>query len=299
MSPKFHENDLHQLFASHFSPREGILGPGDDCAILVEPPKHLCVSSDQLIEGVHFDSRASLKQIAEKLVGRCLSDLAAMGAKPYAAILNCTFPEQFSVDNIVELSQEILRVADSYDLPIVGGDCSRSQLLHLSCTVMGEGHSNSPLRSGAKVGDHVFVSRPLGGSVSSGRHLNPSPELELGRYLVEHYPPNAMMDISDGLDNDLFRLIRASNVGVEIDTSSIPLNDGCDWENAVTEGEDYGLIVVLPPIFQKEVNKDVFFSKHPLWCIGEVVLGSQLKYTSNGNILELQKKPFNYEWNPS
>ena len=214
-------------------------------------------------------------------------------------LLNCSFPDRFAKEDILGLCQNILSVADDYNLPIIGGDCSKSPKLHLSCTVMGEGHANYPLRSGARVGDDIFVSRPLGGAVASGRHLNPSPELELGRYLVEHYPPSAMIDLSDGLANDVLRLIKASGVGVDIEVSSIPLNDNCTWQNAVTEGEDYGLMLVLPPEYQVKINEDKFFLKHPLWRVGKVVAGSELRYISNGDVLDLDAIPFNYEWNPS
>jgi len=290
----FNEDQLHQLFAESFVSRPDLLGPGDDCAILMNPPAGFCISVDQLIEGVHFTESASFSQIAGKLLGRSLSDLAAAGAEPYACTLTCAFPQRFSCQQSAELCKEIIRVAASYNLPIVGGDCSEAPQLLLTCTVMGKTSTSVPGRGGASHGEKIFVSRPLGGAVQSGRHLCPNPELVLGQYLTQHYEPSAMIDLSDGLHNDLLRILRASGVGAKIFTDRIPLSAGCDWQQAVCEGEDYGLLIVLTPKKSSRMLEDDFFEQHPLFCIGEIVDGVQLQYYLDDCEVQLHDKPFSY-----
>ena len=271
-----------------------MLGPGDDCAILMSPPERICVSSDQLISGIHFDEHATPKQIAEKLIGRSLSDLAASGADAYACTLSCAFPRNYTEQQSLELCRQFISAAASFDLPIVGGDCSQAEQLVLSCTVLGAAPEVVPGRAGAKAGSQIFVSRSLGGAVTSMRHLSPKPELVLGKHLANNYSPQAMIDLSDGLDNDLRRILRASKVGARIDIKSLPVSEGCDWQQAVTEGEDYGLLVVLDSASAAAILEDNFFQDHPLFCVGFTTIMPKLIYLDQESPQQLQAKPFSY-----
>ena len=290
----FNEDQLHRLFAERFQPRADMLGPGDDCAILINPPQQFCISCDQLIAGVHFDEHASSLQIAEKLIGRSLSDLAAAGASPYSCTLTCAFPEDYSDEQSFELCNELINVAARYQLAIIGGDCSSAKQLVLSCTVMGCANGDAPGRNSAKVGGQIYVSRPLGGAVMSGRHLLPTPELALGKLLVEQCRPQAMIDLSDGLDNDLRRILRASEVGAVIDVDLLPLNKGCDWQQAVSEGEDYGLLVVLDETTALTIDDILAEYSQKLYRVGEITAPPALDYQQNSKSVTLEKKPFSY-----
>ncbi|MFT7517731.1 MAG: thiamine-monophosphate kinase [Myxococcota bacterium] len=290
----FNEDQLHRLFAEKFQSRADLFGPGDDCAILMSPPSPFCISCDQLIAGVHFDEHASSKQIAEKLIGRSLSDLAAAGATPYSCTITCAFPVDFSEEQSAELCEQLLQAAAEYDMPIIGGDCSQAQQLVLTCTVMGHAEAAVPGRRNAQVGSQILVSRALGGSLLSQRHLSPQPELKLGSYLAQRYSPQAMIDLSDGLDNDLKRILTASKVGAIIHTESIPLNEECDWQQAVCDGEDYGLLVVIATEKLSAIRQDDFFVEHPLFHIGEIINGDALIYQRQQQVVELQRLPFSY-----
>lgn len=290
----FNEDQLHRLFAERFQPRPGMLGPGDDCAILINPPQQFCISCDQLIAGVHFEVHASARQIAEKLIGRSLSDLAAAGASPYSCTLTCAFPEDYSNEQSFELCNEIISAAAQYQLAIIGGDCSSAKQLVLSCTVMGRANGKVPGRNSAKVGGQIYVSRALGGAVHSGRHLSPTPELALGKLLVEKCNPQAMIDLSDGLDNDLHSILRASNVGARVDVDLLPLNTGCDWQQAVSEGEDYGLLIVLDEAVALTIDEVLKEDSHRLYRVGEITTSPTLDYRQNSNAVTLDKKPFSY-----
>jgi thiamine-monophosphate kinase len=290
----FNEDQLHRLFAERFQPRADMLGPGDDCAILINPPQQFCISCDQLVAGVHFDEHASAMQIAEKLIGRSLSDLAAAGASPHSCTLACAFPEDYSDEQSFELCDELVSAAERYQLAIIGGDCSSAKQLVLSCTVMGSANGNVPGRNNAKVGGQIYVSRALGGAVKSGRHLSPTPELALGKLLVEKCSPQAMIDLSDGLDNDLRRILRASEVGAIVDVDLLPLNDDCDWQQAVSEGEDYGLLVVLDETVSLTIDDALREDSHRLHRVGEITASPTLDYQQNLKSVTLGKKPFSY-----
>ncbi|HIA38981.1 MAG TPA: thiamine-monophosphate kinase [Planctomycetes bacterium] len=290
----FNEDQLHRLFTERFQPRADLLGPGNDCAILVNPPQPFCISCDQLIAGVHFDDSASNRQIAEKLIGRSLSDLAAAGASPYSCTITCAFPNEFSNEQSFDLCESIIAAAEQYDLPIIGGDCSSANQLVLSCTVMGRANGDVPQRNSAQAGGLIFVSRQLGGAVLSGRHLSPKPELALGKLLVEQCRPQAMIDLSDGFDNDLRRVLHSSNVGAIVDVDSIPLNDGCDWQQAVCEGEDYGLLVILAPTIAANLKTLIPSHVGQLYRVGEITRDLEFVYQRNSLPLTLDKKPFRY-----
>ena len=290
----FNEDQLHRLFAERFQPRADMLGPGDDCAILINPPPQFCISCDQLIAGIHFDEHASALQIAEKMIGRSLSDLAAAGASPHSCTLTCAFPEDYTDEQSFELCNELITAAARYQLAIIGGDCSSAKQLALSCTVMGCANGDVPGRNSAKVGGQIYVSRALGGAVTSGRHLSPTPELALGKLLVEKCSPQAMTDLSDGLDNDLRRILRASEVGAIVDVDLLPLNNGCDWQQAASEGEDYGLLVVLDETASFTIDDVMREDSHRLYRVGEITASLTLDYQQNSKSVTLEKKPFSY-----
>ncbi|MDP6962795.1 MAG: thiamine-phosphate kinase [Planctomycetota bacterium] len=290
----FNEDQIHQLFAASFTPNHELVGPGDDCAILVTSDGRICVSVDQLIAGIHFDDSASVQQIATKLIGRSLSDIAAVGGHPLACMLTCGFPEDYSDEQSAALSIAIIAAAKNQGLPIIGGDCTTTQQLALSCTVFGKAIHPVPGRKNASASNLIFVSRALGGALSSGRHLEPRPEIELGKHLVAHYSPTAMMDLSDGLDNDLGRILKASGVGARIDIDKIPLNANCDWQQAVADGEDYGLLFTIRSSDASELRSDIFFDAQPVFCVGEIVVGNDIVYHSAGRQVQLSLSPFSY-----
>ena len=228
---------------------------GDDLAVLKWPAQDLLlVGVDQVLDGVHFDSRVhSPRLIGRKVMNRNFSDCAAMGCLPAAALTSVALPSGAGIDYAKELYLGLRDVADRWVCGIIGGDtASWDQKLALSVTVLGRSEGVEPItRSGAKVGDGIYVTGPLGGSIV-GRHMTFEPRVKWGRELAESRTVNSMIDVSDGLSRDLPRICAASGVGAVIDAARIPLHpdavelskrDGkSPLMHALHDGEDHELL---------------------------------------------------------
>jgi thiamine-monophosphate kinase len=229
------------------------VGIGDDLASLKwQANDLLLVGVDQVIDGVHFDSAVHTpEQIGLKAMNRNLSDCAAMGCLPAAALAAVALPSSFSLERAKQLYQGIRAAGEAFDCPLVGGDtASWDGKLVLSVTILGRSAGQKPItRGGAKPGDSIFVTGPLGGSIL-GRHMMFEPRVMLGREIAPQ--ASAMIDLSDGLSRDLGHICRASKVGAIIEAAAIPIHpdavqlfqrDGvAALEHALNDGEDYELL---------------------------------------------------------
>jgi thiamine-monophosphate kinase len=263
---------------------------GDDAAVV----DGQVITNDVLVEDVDFTAATPLRFVARKSLAVNLSDLAAMGARPLHAVVAIGSPEETKIRELVE---ELAVAAREHRIEIVGGDLSRSATLFVSVTAVGE--AKQPiLRSGARRGDRVYVSRPIGGSAAGlallgrkpgnggyaerefvesaiRRHFDPEPEVELGMKLVGL--ASACIDISDGLSTDLHHLCDASQVGAEIERERIPVFPdlprfgpalGIDVAKAVLHGgEEYALL------FTSSLRESELSSKvgRPVYAIGRIV----------------------------
>jgi thiamine-monophosphate kinase len=261
---------------------------GDDCAVFDPAMLHrLVVTTDLLVEGVHFD-RA---WIGPRLLGRkaCvvnLSDLAAMGARPLACQLAMAVPGELPESEFEEMVSGFVDVAEDYGMALVGGDLSSSSILTLSVTAMGSVDSGEPVsRSGARPGDLLYVAGRLGYSrlglaylkehPNSGferaadrqdlkeilgsevafewvaGHFFPEAMVDAGRFLQETGLATSMIDVSDGLASDVFHLLEESGVAAELSVEAIPLPPGVArdlaLECALDGGEDYALAFTIDP----------------------------------------------------
>jgi thiamine-monophosphate kinase len=228
-------------------------GIGDDLAVLQWPANDLLlVGVDQVIDGVHFDSTVHTpRQIGKKAMNRNLSDCAAMGCLPAAALVAVALPISYSLENSKELYSGLTEAADVFGCNIVGGDtASWTGKLVVSVTILGRSGGVKPItRCGAKAGDKIFVSGTLGGSITS-RHMHFAPRVELGRELAASV--TSMIDLSDGLSKDLAHICRESGVGAVIESERVPIHadaialskrDGISaLEHALHDGEDYELL---------------------------------------------------------
>lgn len=291
----------------HDCDREDLIkGIGDDCAVIEKDGKNVqLLSTDTLVEGIHFD----LTWHPPHLLGRkCasvnLSDIAAMGGKPGVCLLSVGFPGSIP-SWFDDFMAGFIAVLVSHDTVLVGGDTvkSRNDLI-ISVVVTGEGNRNRICyRSGAKPGDMVWVSGSLGNAaaglelyrkkmVQSGdeqgrwhrlvrAHLDPTPQVDLGRVLAAGGLVHAMMDISDGLATDLAHLCRESGVGAEIDSRSLPIDDLLreaaleldtnvyDW--VLKGGEDYQLLFTTAAEDEHKVKQ--LLADNPggkISCIGRI-----------------------------
>ncbi|MEO0511846.1 MAG: thiamine-phosphate kinase [Planctomycetota bacterium] len=219
-----------------------VIGPGDDCA-LVRGGGHAgtLLTVDQLVEHRHFLPGTGVDLIARKTVGRSVSDIAAMGGTPAWGLATGLLPAGCDFGDT--LFDAMARWADGWGCPLVGGDIAFHEgPLVLTVTVGGVPSGRVLKRGAAEPGDTVYVSGRLGGSLESGRHLAVEPRVELGRQLARDESVHACIDLSDGLGRDAGRVAAASGVGIELEAERFPCHDGCDWSNALADGEDYELL---------------------------------------------------------
>jgi thiamine-monophosphate kinase len=254
----FSELALLSHVAKIASARSDVLvGPGDDCAVVrVQSESQLLLKVDQVIEGKHFAAGTPLELVARKAVARVVSDIAAMGGRPSLFLAACVLPESMSQEEATKLASSVHAWCVHFGGVCVGGDVARkaSHALSLSITGVGTLEGAALLRSGAKVGDGVYVTGEIGGSFQAaatqrdgfaggGKHLHFEPRVREALWLKAHCDVHAMMDISDGLGIDAGRIARASGAGIVIDAGAIPLSaEARDVRSAIRDGEDYELL---------------------------------------------------------
>lgn len=224
-------------------------GIGDDTAVLpLNAREDLLFTTDLLVEGTHFTQQTSPDLVGRKALARNLSDIAAMGGMPTYAVVSLGVPKKTSMTYVQKIYQGLNRLAKEFSVSIVGGDTVKSQNCVINIAVLGTvAKGKAILRSGALAGDHIFVTGPLGGSLTSGRHLTFTPRIAQGQYLLENFRPTAMIDISDGLAGDLGHLLEESCVGAVIDEERIPLHRGVSLKSALYDGEDFELLFTVRP----------------------------------------------------
>lgn len=224
-----------------------LVGPGDDCAVIDANPHPLLLTTDHLVQYRHFDDALPLELIARKAIIRSVSDIAAMAGTPAWTLATALLPAGYQ--HADELFDHMARFACEFGCPLVGGDIASlppGTPGPISLTVTVGGHAPKPiLRGGARVGDRVYVTGPLGGSLKNHRHALATPRIEVAKKLADRI--HAMIDLSDGLGIDAARVARASNVRLELDAAAIPIHPDADGLNAaLSDGEDYELLFTAP-----------------------------------------------------
>lgn len=237
-------------------------GLGHDCAVLTPPARglDLVLKNDAVVEGVHFLRSTPATLVGRKALARALSDLAAAGATPRAALVTVGCPDKKSAARLQSIYDGLADAAQRWRVAIIGGETVRTRQLLLSVFLLGTvSRGSSPHRGGARPGDLLFVTGTLGGSWPR-RHLTFTPRLREGQWLVRKGFPSAMMDLSDGLGADLPRLARMSHVGFQIDPKKIPLSPGANLRQAISRGEDYELLMAVPRTKADRLRKTWPFS---------------------------------------
>jgi len=240
-----------------------VVGPGDDCAVvrsLASDGPEILVTVDQVIEGRHFTGPlrsghngpgTTIDLVARKLIARSVSDIAAMAGTPTWAVATGALPAGFNQAMATELFAAMARRARHWGCPLVGGDiatyCRTDTPLTLTATVAGIPHPRraAVLRSGARIGDNVYVTGKIGNSFASGRHLTFEPRVIEARWLADVLGDSlhAMIDVSDGLGMDAGRVALASGAAIALDAAAIPLHEiAQSWQTAIADGEDYELV---------------------------------------------------------
>lgn len=266
-------------------------GAGDDCAVLElgSPDTQTLFKTDAVVEGVHFTADIEPERVGRKALARCLSDIAAMGGTPTAAVVTLGLPRGFDPERVRALYRGLNLLAAQHQVAVVGGETTANPgawLINVALlgTVL---RGRALLRSGAKPGDALFVTGELGGSLA-GKHLDFEPRLAEGRWLVECGGIGAVMDVSDGLASDLPKLLAASEVGgAELHKSAVPISRDAKerarssdlamppFVAAVTDGEDFELLFTVRPGHSVRVL-DEWKGRFPsvrLSCIGKLTDG--------------------------
>ncbi len=296
---------------------EVVVGAGDDCAVLEcgAADRLLLFKTDAVVRGVHFTEAAPAEKVGHKALGRCLSDVAAMGGVPSAALVTLGLPGGFDPDWVERLYAGLNALAQRHAVAVVGGETTLSPgPTWISVALVGwVERGKALLRSGAQPGDAIFVTGELGGSIA-GKHLEFEPRLIEARWLNEHFRVHAMIDLSDGLASDLRHLLRASGVGAELLKSAIPISRAARERArrgdaakpalaaALTDGEDFELLFTVASRDAVPLL-DAWKKRFPglrLSCVGRVVAGHTLTLRDRHGALPLDARGYvHFESEPS
>ena len=225
----------------------------------------------------HFNDRVEPAQVGAKLLKRNLSDLAAMGGRPTAAVLALTLAPEVSLAWLEKFYRGLAKCARQYQVRIVGGDVAQADgALAASLTLLGEATGPRTLtRKGARVGDSIYVTGRLGRSLQTGHHFAFSPRLKEGAWLAQRPEVCAMMDLSDGLAKDLHALT-PPHANPAVFAAAVPRQKKASLRAALTDGEDYELLFILSAAsdrdqFEQEWRRE--FPRVLLTPIGRFVSG--------------------------
>ncbi|MCG2608697.1 thiamine-phosphate kinase [Acinetobacter sp. SM34] len=271
------------------------LGVGDDSALLTPPPQQqLVICTDTLVAGRHFPLDTNPHAIGWKSVAVNLSDIAAMGAKPQSILLALSLA-QIDHDWLKGFSQGLYDCCDQFGVSLIGGDTTQSPHLTISVTALGWIETGKAItRSGAQVGDYVCVSGTVGDAAFALHNLGhplqqrldyPTPRCQLGQKLKGL--ASSMIDVSDGLAQDLGHILKASKVGATLELNQLPISPDLQnltqeqqWQYALAGGDDYELcFTISPQNYEKLLQQqlDVNISK-----IGQIDQKTELTFVQDG-----------------
>jgi thiamine-monophosphate kinase len=245
---------------------EVVVGPGDDAAVVRSGSGELVLTTDAMVEGVHFRTELTTpRDLGYKAIAVNVSDVAAMAASPRFAVCALTLPVVTDAGWVVELAGGMRECCDEFALSLVGGNLSRGEEVSIVVTVTGEVMPGRAVRrDGARPGDRVVVTGSLGGSAAGlrvasqhswsdderdalRRYMRPTPRVgEAG--VLSNLGVTSMMDVSDGLTLDLSRLCGASGSGARLEIARIPIHPAATRAEALGGGEDYELLATLPDL---------------------------------------------------
>jgi len=305
---------------------KAVLGIGDDGAALkIAPGKLVLFTLDTLVENTHFKwDYASPEEVGWKALAVNISDVAAMGGIPTYCVVGLGLSGTLKIDLVDGLYKGLKEIAARYGIGVVGGDVVRSSEFFISVCLLGEvAEEGISSRSGAKVGDLIFVTGELGAAAAGlicvntlhvnlasrkreflvQKHLRPSPRLKEGQWIAGKRLATAMIDVSDGLISDLFRIREESRVGAVLWEEKIPMalparelarsigKSPLDW--ALHGGEDYELLFTASSDKKELLEQEANF---PVSCIGEVLewgKGMVLK-NGEGRLVRIEERGYNH-----
>lgn len=258
-------------------------GIGDDCAVLPAAKHQQAITVDPVIYGRHFDDNVAPRDVGMKLLKRNLSDLAAMGARPTAAVIALTLDPRVSIAWLEAFHRGLAACALKYRVPIVGGDIAQADnALAASLTLLGQATgSRLLLRKGARIGDWIYVTGTLGGSLA-GHHFKFTPRLAEGAWLAARAETRSLIDVSDGVAKDL-RALTPEGAEPALDPPALPVSPAAralakttgrtPLAHALSDGEDYELLFTVARNADRAAFEHAWRRrfKTPLSCIGRFV----------------------------
>jgi thiamine-monophosphate kinase len=232
------------------------VGIGDDAAILAPIARGIATSVDTAVDGVHFDRRwLTFEDIGWRSYAAALSDLAAMNARPISGLLSLVLPPDLEDVSVLSIADGVAEAGDAFGAPVIGGNISSGRELSITSVVLGEEGERTTLRSGARVGDGVFVTGLVGAAalgqkllakhapidVFAARWRRPRPRFDLARAVAS--VATSAIDVSDGLAQDLGHICEASAVGALVEIDLLPV-DPAAAEAARSIGEDASMLAL-------------------------------------------------------
>jgi thiamine-monophosphate kinase len=319
IAPQFQNNlEMHNL-----------IGIGDDCAVMpFNEEESLIITTDLLIENIHFlKSKIPSEDLGHKSLGVNLSDIAAMGGEPISAYLSIGIPKETEIEWLDSFFEGVKKLADETNTKLLGGDTTKSKEgIIINFTIIGKQKTDRiKYRKNAKVGDYLCLTGKIGDSggglnmilddlEATGEtesylikaHHRPHPHLEYGKWLSKHTGVHAMIDVSDGIDSDITRIMEQAEVGAEVNLENLPISNelknasnryGWDYyQLAVAGGEDYCLLLTVDPKdFEKISNDYTKEFNSELYKIGEVTESrGRIEYLKNGEKYTFGKQGFDH-----
>ncbi|OGP74022.1 MAG: thiamine-phosphate kinase [Deltaproteobacteria bacterium RBG_16_49_23] len=301
-----------------------IRGIGDDAAVVESGKKALLITTDILIEDIHFErSWTDPFRLGKKALAVNLSDIAAMGGIPKYFLISIGLPKHLSFSFISLFYRGLKDAARRFGVDLIGGDTSLSRKIIINICLIGEGKKGNLLfRNGAKIGDDLYVSGTLGDAALGlkvlqdkrlrkkpkglvERHLSPVPRIELGQALAGKRFASAMIDVSDGLLSDTLHIIEESKVGARIWEDRIPLSGPYrrwvstyskdPYRIALSGGEDYELLFTASPKRKAGILSLARSLAIPITHVGEIIPEKERLHLIRKDGKEISPRRFGFD----
>ena len=305
---------LSAIIAQAGRDRDVVVGPGQDCAVIRCGNARFLFTVDALVAGVHFQPAwLSPRQIGRKSFLVNASDVAAMGGAPRFCVISLTAPPTYAAADLHAVQRGIVAAARAWGAAVVGGNLSRANQLSVSIALVAHAPRRLVTRQGAKAGDELYVTGTLGDAALAVQRLNagtgrsvpapllrrfrePSPRVHAGQKLVAAGVVTAMIDISDGLAQDLGHICEQSGRGAEVELSRLPYSAafrraaGADHQLALTGGEDYELLCTVPTRKRQQVERLSRSFDCPLTRIGRITETRTIRFlTADGRPVRIER----------